>query len=106
MRASSWSAASLNCSFVPPLVISREMRARCTLTIGVAILFEAGLSFLGLGDPNVMSWGLMIGANRDYILDAWWPVTFPGLAIFLTVFSVSLLGAGLNDAFNPKLRER
>ncbi|MGD9866001.1 MAG: ABC transporter permease [Pseudodonghicola sp.] len=84
----------------PPLIVS------ATLTIGVAILFEAGLSFLGLGDPNVMSWGLMIGANRDYILDAWWPVTFPGLAIFLTVFAVSLIGDGLNDAFNPKLRER
>lgn len=85
---------------LPPLIVS------ATLTIGVAILFEAGLSFLGLGDPNVMSWGLMIGANREYILDAWWPVTFPGLAIFFTVFAVSLIGDGLNDAFNPKLRER
>ncbi len=85
---------------LPPLIVS------ATLTVGVAILFEAGLSFLGLGDPNTMSWGLMIGANRDYILDAWWPVTFPGLAIFLTVFAVSLIGDGLNDAFNPKLRER
>ena len=84
----------------PPLIVS------ATLTVGVAILFEAGLSFLGLGDPNVMSWGLMIGANREYILDAWWPVTFPGLAIFLTVFAVSLVGDGLNDAFNPKLRGR
>lgn len=85
---------------LPPLIVS------ATLTVGIAILFEAGLSFLGLGDPNVMSWGVMIGANRDYIFDAWWPVTFPGLAIFLTVFSVSLIGDGLNDAFNPKLRER
>ena len=85
---------------MPPLIVS------ATLTIGVAILFEAGLSFLGLGDPNVMSWGLMIGANREYILDAWWPVTFPGLAIFFTVFAVSLIGDGLNDAFNPKLRGR
>ncbi len=85
---------------LPPLIVS------ATLTVGVAILFEAGLSFLGLGDPNTMSWGMMIGANREYILDAWWPVTFPGLAIFLTVFSVSLIGDGLNDAFNPKLRER
>ena len=84
----------------PPLIVS------ATLTIGVAILFEAGLSFLGLGDPNVMSWGLMIGANRDQLLMAWWPVTFPGLAIFLTVLAVSLVGDGLNDAFNPKLRER
>eukprot|EP00119_Amphimedon_queenslandica_P019508 XP_019859927.1 PREDICTED: uncharacterized protein LOC109588192 [Amphimedon queenslandica] len=84
----------------PPLIVS------ATLTVGVAILFEAGISFLGLGDPNTMSWGLMIGMNREYILDAWWPVTFPGLAIFLTVFSVSLLGDGINDAFNPRLRER
>lgn len=85
---------------LPPLIVS------ATLTVGIAILFEAGLSFLGLGDPNVMSWGVMIGANREYIFDAWWPVTFPGLAIFLTVFAVSLIGDGLNDAFNPKLRER
>lgn len=85
---------------LPPLIVS------ATLTIGVAILFEAGLSFLGLGDPNTMSWGLMIGQNRNYILDAWWPVTLPGLAIFFTVFAVSLVGDGLNDAFNPKLRSR
>ena len=85
---------------LPPLIVS------ATLTVGVAILFEAGLSFLGLGDPNTMSWGLMIGANRSYIIEAWWPVTFPGIAIFLTVFAVSLVGDGLNDAFNPKLRER
>lgn len=85
---------------LPPLIVS------ATLTVGIAILFEAGLSFLGLGDPNTMSWGLMIGANRGYILTAWWPVTFPGIAIFLTVFAVSLIGDGLNDAFNPKLRVR
>ena len=85
---------------LPPLIVS------ATLTIGTAILFEAGLSFLGLGDPNTMSWGLMIGQNRGYLLEAWWPVTLPGLAIFLTVFAVSLIGDGLNDAFNPKLRSR
>jgi peptide/nickel transport system permease protein len=85
---------------LPPLIVS------ATLVIGVAILFEAGLSFLGLGDPNVMSWGLMIGSNREHILDAWWAVVFPGAAIFVTVLSVSLIGDGLNDAFNPRLRER
>lgn len=85
---------------LPPLIVS------ATLTVGVAILFEAGLSFLGLGDPNTMSWGLMIGSNRADFLEAWWPVTFPGVMIFLTVFAVSLIGDGLNDAFNPKLRER
>ncbi|GIX46718.1 MAG: ABC transporter permease [Candidatus Tectimicrobiota bacterium] len=85
---------------LPPLIVT------AALLVGVAILFEAGLSFLGLGDPNVMSWGLMIGSNRDYIFDAWWAVTFPGLAIFLTVLSLSLVGDGLNDALNPRLRER
>ena len=85
---------------LPPLIVS------ATLSVGIAILFQAGLSFLGLDDPNTMSWGLMIGANRRYILDAWWPVTFPGIGIILTVQAVSLIGDGLNDAFNPKLRER
>lgn len=85
---------------LPPLIVS------ATLIIGVAILFEAGLSFLGLSDPNVMSWGYMIGSSRQYIIDSWWSVTFPGIAIFITVLSVSLIGDGLNDAFNPKLRER
>ena len=84
----------------PPLVVS------ATLAIGSAILFEAGLSFLGLGDPNQMSWGLMIGSNRSYLLSSWWAVTFPGAAIFVTVLAVSLIGDGLNDALNPKLRER
>jgi peptide/nickel transport system permease protein len=48
----------------------------------------------------------MIGSNRQYILTSWWTVTFPGLAIFITVLAVSLIGDGLNDALNPKLRER
>lgn len=84
----------------PPLIVS------AALVVGMAILFEAGLSFLGLGDPNVMSWGLIIGSNREYLIDGWWTVTFPGLAIFLTVLSLSLIGDGLNDAFSPSLRER
>jgi peptide/nickel transport system permease protein len=83
-----------------PLVVS------ATLAIGTAILFEAGLSFLGLGDPNQMSWGLMIGSSRPYVLSCWWAVAFPGAAIFITVLAVSLIGDGLNDALNPKLRER
>ena len=85
---------------LPPLIIA------ATLNIGAAILFESGLSFLGLSDPNVMSWGLIIGNGREHIFTAWWGITFPGLAIFLTVLAVSLIGDGLNDAFNPKLRER
>ncbi len=83
---------------LPPLIVA------ATLGVGVAILFEAALSFLGLGDPNTYSWGYMIGASRDFIWETWWAVTFPGVAIFLTVLSISLIGDGLNDAFNPKLR--
>lgn len=85
---------------LPPLIVS------AALSVAVAILFEAGLAFLGLGDPNVMSWGLMIGSSRQYVLSSWWAVTFPGIAIFLTVLAVNLIGDGLNDALNPKLRER
>jgi len=85
---------------LPPLIVS------ATLAVGAAILFEAGLSFLGLGDPNQMSWGLMIGSSRQYVLSCWWAVAFPGLAIFVTVLAVSLIGDGLNDALNPKLRAR
>ncbi|MFG5408622.1 ABC transporter permease [Piscinibacter sakaiensis] len=84
----------------PPLIVS------ATLAIGAAILFEAGLAFLGLSDPNQMSWGLLIGASRPYVLTSWWAVAFPGAAIFVTVLAVSLIGDGLNDALNPKLRER
>ena len=71
---------------MPPLVV------QATLAVGGAILFEAGLSFLGLSDPNVMSWGFMIGSSRDYLMDAWWTVTIPGIFIFLTVLAVSLIG--------------
>ena len=85
---------------LPPLIVS------ATLAIGSAILFEAALSFLGLGDQNRMSWGLMIGASRQYVLSCWWAVAFPGAAFFVTVLAVSLIGDGLNDALNPKLRER
>lgn len=77
-----------------------------TLIIGISMLLEAGLSFIGATDPNTLSWGLMLGDNRDQILVAWWPVVIPGLAIFLSVLSVSLIGDGLNDALNPKGRDR
>ncbi|MEC7486186.1 MAG: ABC transporter permease [Pseudomonadota bacterium] len=85
---------------LPPIIV------QAALMVGSAILFEAGLAFLGLSDPNVVSWGQMIGSNRPYILDAGFTVTIPGLAIFVTVLSISLIGDGLNDALNPKLRRR
>lgn len=77
-----------------------------TMIVGVAILLQAALSFLGLADPNVFTWGMMIGNSRPYLTVAWWTITFPGVAIFLTVLSVSLVGDGLQDAWNPKLKER
>ena len=76
------------------------------LLVGAAITFEAGLAVLGVSDPNVISWGQVIGSNRVYILDATYTVTFPGVAIFITVLAISLVGDGLNDALNPKLRSR
>ncbi|MBN8411011.1 ABC transporter permease [Halomonas denitrificans] len=78
-----------------------------SLMVATAILLESSLSFLGLGDPNVMSWGYMIGAARTVIRQAWWLSFFPGLAILLTVLALNLVGEGLDDALNPKLaRER
>tara|TARA_B100000073_G_scaffold31749_1_gene24144 strand:+ start:3644 stop:4522 length:879 start_codon:yes stop_codon:yes gene_type:complete len=85
---------------LPPIIV------QAALMVGSAILFEAGLSFLGLSDPNIVSWGQIIGSNRQYILDASYTVTVPGLAIFITVLAISLVGDGLNDALNPKLRRR
>ena len=85
---------------LPPIIV------QAALMVGTAILFEAGLSFLGLSDPNIVSWGQIIGSNRQYILDASYTVTVPGLAIFITVLAISLVGDGLNDALNPKLRRR
>lgn len=85
---------------LPPIIVA------AAFAIGSAILFEGALSFLGLGDPNRMSWGLIIGQNRIYVLDAWWPVVIPGTAIFLSVLSICLIGDGLNDALNPQLRKR
>ncbi len=85
---------------LPPIIV------QSALMVGSAILFEAGLSFLGLTDPNVISWGQIIGSNRQYILESSFTVTIPGLAIFITVLAISLVGDGLNDALNPKLRKR
>lgn len=78
-----------------------------SLMIATAILLESSLSFLGLGDPNLMTWGYMVGAGRTRLIEAWWISFFPGLAIFLTVLALNLVGEGLSDALNPRLaRER
>ena len=77
-----------------------------SLMVATAILIESGLAFLGLGDPNIMSWGFQVGAGRTLLRSAWWVCTFPGIAILLTVLAINLVGEGLNDALNPRLRER
>ena len=73
------------------------------LQIGAAILVEAGLSFLGLGDRNLVSWGYMLNNAQPFIQTAWWMSVFPGLALLTTIVSVNLIGDGLNDAFNVRL---
>ena len=75
-----------------------------SLSVATAILIESALSFLGLGDPNAMSWGFMIGAGRSFLRDAWWLCAIPGIAILVTVLGINLVGEGLNDALNPRLR--
>lgn len=77
-----------------------------SLMVASAILLESALSFLGLGDPNLMTWGFLIGAGRSVIRLAWWMSVFPGLAIFLTVLALNLVGEGLSDALNPRLARR
>jgi peptide/nickel transport system permease protein len=76
-----------------------------TLNIGQAIIDTAGLSFLGLGtQPPTPDWGNMLAGGRNYIIDAPWIVTFPGLAILVTVLAFNLMGDALRDAFDPRLR--
>jgi peptide/nickel transport system permease protein len=83
-----------------PIIVS------ASLLVATSILLESALSFLGLGDPNLMSWGYMIGAARTLIRRAWWMSVFPGLAIVLTVLALNLIGDGLNDALNPRISRR
>lgn len=80
-----------------PIVVAGSMM------VATAILLESALSFLGLGDPNLMSWGYIIGASRTVMRQAWWMSVFPGLAIVLTVLAINLIGEALNDALNPHL---
>jgi len=95
-------------------IMVREILPNClspiivagSLMVATAILIESGLSFLGLGDPNIISWGFQIGAGRTVLRSAWWVCTFPGIAILLTVLAINLVGEGLNDALNPRLRTR
>ncbi len=84
-----------NC--IAPIIVTGS------IMVASAILIEAGLSFLGLGDPNSMSWGAMIGFGRQSLRTAWYLALIPGLAIQLTVLAISFVSEGLNDALNPRL---
>jgi peptide/nickel transport system permease protein len=79
---------------------------QATLGIGDAILSSAALSFLGLGaQPPTPEWGLMIASSKEFVTSAWWIVTFPGIAILLTVLGFNLLSDSLRDALDPRLRD-
>ena len=83
---------------LPPIIVVGSMM------VGSAILTESALSFLGLGDPNLLSWGSMIGGSRSAMRMAWWTPVLPGLAIMITVLALNFIGDGLNDALNPRRR--
>ena len=83
---------------LPPVIVA------ATVMTASAILSESALSFMGLGDPNVMSWGSMIGAGREFLRVAWFLAALPGLAIVLTVLALNLVGDALNDALDPRRR--
>ena len=77
-----------------------------SLMVATAIILESSLSFMGLGDPDLMSWGYMIGAARTVLRQAWWMSVFPGLAILMTVLALNLVGEGLSDGLNTRLGGR
>lgn len=84
---------------LPPLIVTTSV------IVATAILNESALAFLGLGDPNMMSWGTMIGNGRAVIRTAWYLSAIPGSVIVLAVLAINLLGEALNDAMNPRLAE-
>lgn len=85
---------------LPPVIVT------ASVLVASAILIESALSFLGMGDPNVVSWGSMIGDGRELLRTAWYLTALPGTAIVLAVLALNLVGDGLNDALNPRLRKR
>ena len=88
---------------LPNIIVPLSVIA--TLEFGLMVLFEAGLSFLGLGvQPPTASWGAMLSVGRNYVSNAWWIATFPGLCLFFLVLSVNLIGDRLSEYLNPKSR--
>lgn len=82
---------------LPPIIVTSSV------IVASAILMESALSFMGLGDPNRISWGSMIGASRETLRTAWYLTAIPGIAIVLTVLALNMIGDALNDALNPRL---
>jgi len=115
LREREFTEAARALGFSAPRIIFRHLLPNAlapiivaaTLGIGNTIVLEAGLSFLGLGvQPPNPSWGTMVAAGRDYLLDAWWIATFPGLAIVAVVLGFNLVGDGVRDAMDPRLEGR
>ena len=77
-----------------------------SVLVATAIIVEASLSFLGLGDPNVMSWGTILGNGRSSLRTAWYMTAVPAVALVATVLALNLIGDALNDVLNPRLKER
>lgn len=77
-----------------------------SVLVATAIIVEASLSFLGLGDPNVMSWGTILSVGRQELRSAWYITALPAVALVLTVLALNLIGDALNDVLNPRLKER
>ena len=93
------------CRHILPNVLSPVI-IQASMDMGYAILMAASLSFIGVGaKPPTVEWGLMITSARAYFLDYWWTVTFPGLAIFVSVLAFNLVGDGLRDILDPKIRD-
>ena len=84
----------------------RPVLALGTLAVGQAILIETSLSFLGLSDPSLISWGRMLSTGQGHLLEAWWMSFFPGLAIFITVLACNLVGDALGAWLNPREKGR
>ena len=85
---------------LPPIIVY------ASVVMAVSILLESALAFLKLSDPNIASWGNLIGLGRDVLRVQWYVSAIPGVAILVTVLAVSLVGQGLNDALNPRLKGR
>ncbi len=92
-------------SQILPNILS-PLTAMSTLMVSMAILFESALSFVGLGDPSVISWGYLIATGRGVMAQSWWPTFLPGLAVMITIVSISTIGDAIGDSQDPHFERR